>query len=100
MGLWCLTPLSTIFQLYRGGQEETEVPGENHRSAVGHWQTWSYNNGISSTRCLSGVRTHSVSGDIYRHWLNIYIGSYKSKYHDDDAQETGASLLDVHTVKI
>ena len=40
LALGCLTPLSTIFQLYRGGQillvEETKVPGENHRPVTSH----------------------------------------------------------------
>ena len=38
-GLWCLTPLATIFQLYRESVllvGETGVPGENHRPAASH----------------------------------------------------------------
>ena len=42
LGLFYLTPLSTIFQLYRSGH-----------------------NVVSSTPSLSGVRTHNVSGDRY-----------------------------------
>jgi hypothetical protein len=40
LGLLYLAPVSTIFQLYHGGQfllvEETGVPGENHRHAASH----------------------------------------------------------------
>jgi len=69
LGLWCLKPLSTIFQLCRGRSillsEETGVPGENHPPDAIHWQTLS-NNIVSSTPRLSGILTHNVSGDRYR----------------------------------
>ena len=69
-----LAPLSTIFQLYRGGHfflvKETGVPGENHRPVASHWQTLSHNF-VSSTPCLSGVWTHNVSGD--NHWLHMSL---------------------------
>jgi len=42
IGLWRLTPLSTIIQLVLL-VEETGVPVENHRPAASHWQTPGYN---------------------------------------------------------
>ena len=78
---WCLmpSPLSTIFQLYRGCQfywwRKPEYLGENHRPASNHWQTLLHNV-VSSTPRLSGIRTHNISviG-------TDYICSCKSNYH-------------------
>ena len=76
LGLWCLTLLSTIFQLYRGGQfllEETGVPEENHRPVASDQQTWSHNV-VSSTWTGFKLTTLVVIG-------TDCTGSCKSNYH-------------------
>jgi len=59
-----ITPLSTIFQLYRGGQFYWG-PRENQRHVASHWQTLSHN---VVHLVLIEIRTHNISGD--RHWLH------------------------------
>ena len=67
-GLWCLTPLSIMFRLYRGGQSywwrKLEHPEKTTRPASTHRQTKSHNV-VSSTTRLSGIQTHNVNGDRY-----------------------------------
>ena len=59
-------PLSTILQLYHGGQFGGG-PGEKPPTAESHWQTLSHNV-VSSTPHLTGIQTHNISGD--KHWLH------------------------------
>ena len=71
-GLWCLTPLSTIFHLYRGGQSywwrKQGYSEKIHWLAVSHRQTLLHNVVLSTPR-LNRIRTHNVDDD--RHWLQL-----------------------------
>ena len=64
--LWCLTPLSTIYPLYRRVLfvEETGVPRENHRPVASRRQLYH----IMLYRvhlAMSGISIHNFSGDMY-----------------------------------
>jgi hypothetical protein len=70
---WCLTPLSTIFQLsvilWRSVSLVEEIRGhrENQRPVASHWQTLSHN---VVYLALIEIQTH-ISGDIQVRWSLI-----------------------------
>ena len=72
--------------------EETGVPGENHRPVASHFQTLSHNV-VSSTLCLSRLRTYDVSDNNWEETkVNIRLSKKTSTTSNLIKQSGGVKL--------
>ena len=90
MELWCLMPLTTIFQLYRTVWwsvllvEETGVASENHQSVANHWKLYHIKlYRVHVHNAMIGIQTHNFSSD--RYWLHSQWYIQLPYYHEHDS---------------
>jgi hypothetical protein len=75
LGLWCLIPLSTTYQLYRGSQfywwgksGYQEKSATCHKSLTNNYHIMLYQVHL----VMSGIRMHKITGDRQLHDDDLY----------------------------